>query len=63
LDGLKLRTAKKGAHLPQFILRRNELSNKLWEQIQLAKCQIEGTQFVVKKCKSVVDRETGLRKP
>jgi hypothetical protein len=62
LDGLKLSTAKKPAHLPQIVLRRNKLSSKLWEQIQLAKSQIEGTQFVVKKYKSVVDRETGLRK-
>ena len=28
----------------------------------MAKSQIDGTQFVVKKYKSVVDRETGLRK-
>jgi hypothetical protein len=62
LEGLKLSTAKKPTHLPQIVLRRNKLSNKLWEQIQLAKSQIEGTQFVVKKYKSVLDRETGLRK-
>jgi hypothetical protein len=62
LDILKLSTAKKPTHLPQIVLRRNKLSNKLWEQIQLAKSQIEGTQFVVKKYKSVVDKETGLRK-
>ena len=62
LDTLKLSTAKKPAHLPQIVLRRNKLSNKLWEQIQLAKSQIEGTQFVVKKFRSVVDKETGLRK-
>jgi hypothetical protein len=62
LDGLKLSTAKKPSHLPQIVLRRNKLSSKLWEQIQLAKSQIEGTQFVVKKYKSVVNRETGLRK-
>ena len=62
LDTLKLSTAKKLTHLPQIVLRRNKLSNKLWEQIQLAKSQIEGTQFVVKKYKSVVDKETGLRK-
>ena len=62
LDTLKLSTAKKPTHLPQIVLRRNKLSSKLWEQIQLAKSQIEGTTFVVKKYKSVVDRETGLRK-
>ena len=62
LDGLKLSTAKKPSHLPQIVLRRNKLSNKLWEQIQLAKSQIDGTPFVVKKFRSVVDKETGLRK-
>lgn len=62
IDTLKLSTAKKPTHLPQIVLRRNKLSNKLWEQIQLAKSQIEATPFVVKKYKSVVDRETGLRK-
>lgn len=62
LDTLKLSSAKKPTHLPQIVLRRNKLSNKLWEQIQLAKSQIEGTTFVVKKYKSVIDKETGLRK-
>ena len=62
LGGLKLSTAKKPAHIPAIVFRRNKLSNKLWEQIQLAKSQIDGTQFVVKKFRSVVDKETGLRK-
>ena len=62
LDGLKLSTAKKPAHIPQVIFRRNKLSSKLWEQIQLAKSQIDGTQFSVKKFRTVKDRETGLRK-
>jgi hypothetical protein len=62
LDGLKLSTAKKPTHLPQIVLRRNKLSNKLWEQIQLAKSQIDGTPFVVKKFRSIIDKETGLRK-
>jgi hypothetical protein len=62
LDGLKLSTAKKPAHIPQVVFRRNKLSNKLWEQIQLAKSQIDGTQFVVKKFRTVKDKETGLRK-
>jgi len=62
LDGLKLSTAKKPAHLPQIVLRRNKLSNKLWEQIQLAKSKIDGTAFAVKKFRTVKDKETGLRK-
>ena len=62
LDGLKLSTAKKPAHIPQVVFRRNKLSNKLWEQIQLAKSQIDGTAFAVKKFRTVKDKETGLRK-
>ncbi|MEA9568216.1 DUF6641 family protein [Polynucleobacter sp. AP-Nickl1-40-C4] len=62
LDGLKLSTAKKPAHIPAVVFRRNKLSNKLWEQIQLAKSQIDGTSFAVKKFRTVKDKETGLRK-
>lgn len=62
LEGLKLGTAKKSAHIPQVVFRRNKLSNKLWEQIQLAKSQIDGTSFAVKKFRTVKDAETGLRK-
>jgi hypothetical protein len=62
LDGLKLSAAKKPAHIPIVVFRRNKLSIKLWEQIQLAKSQIDGTLFVVKKFRTVKDKETGLRK-
>ncbi len=62
LDSLKLTTAKKPTHITAVVFRRNKLSNKLWEQIQLAKSQIEGTPFVVTKFKSVKDKETGLRR-
>lgn len=62
LNALKLTTAKKPTHIPQIVFRRNKLSNKLWEQIQLAKSHIDGTPFVVTKFKSVKDKETGLRR-
>ncbi len=62
LDSLKLTTAKKPTHIPAIVFRRNKLSNRLWEQIQLAKSQIDGTTFVVKKFRSIKDRETGLRR-
>jgi hypothetical protein len=62
LESLKLTTAKKPTHIPAVVFRRNKLSSKLWEQIQLAKSQIEGTPFVVTKFKSIKDKETGLRK-
>jgi hypothetical protein len=62
LDSLKLSTAKKPTHIPAIVFRRNKLSSKLWEQIQLAKSQIEGTTFVVKKFRSITVKETGLRR-
>jgi hypothetical protein len=62
LSTLKLVAVKKLSHMPAIVIRRNKLSSKLWEQIQLAKSQLDGTPFVVMKYRSMVDRETGLRK-
>ena len=62
LISLKLSAAKKPAHLSAVVIRRNKLIAKLWEQIQLAKSQMEGTAFTVKKFRSIKDTETGLRK-
>jgi len=62
LSTLKLVAVKKPLHTPVIVIRRNKLSSKLWEQIQLAKSQLDGTPFVVMKYRSMVDRETGLRK-
>lgn len=62
LDGLKLSTAKKQAHMPTVVIRRNKMATKVWEQIQLAKSQIDGTTFIVKKFRTIKDKETGLRK-
>jgi len=54
--------AKKPQHLPTIQLRRNKLSNKLWEQIQLAKSQITGQPFVITRFRSVKDADSGLRR-
>ena len=62
LSTLKLVAARKPQHMPTIQLRRNKLSNKLWEQIQLAKSQISGQPFVVTRFRSVKDPETGLRR-
>ena len=62
LSTLKLVAAKKPQQMPTIQLRRNKLSNKLWEQIQLAKSQLSGQPFVVTRFRSVKDRDTGLRK-
>lgn len=62
LSNLKLVAIKKPTNMPVVQVRRNKLSSKLWEQIQLAKSQIEGKPFVVTKVRSFTDKETGVRK-
>ena len=62
LSTLKLVATKKPLHQPAIVIRRNKLSCKLWEQIQLAKSQISGQAFTVMKYRSIKDAETGLRK-
>jgi hypothetical protein len=62
LDTLKLVAVKKPTHTPTVVIRRNKLASKVWEQLQLAKSQIEGTKFEVKKYRSYTDKESGLRK-
>ncbi len=62
LSTLKLVATKKPLHQPAIVIRRNKLSTKLWEQIQLAKSQISGQAFTVMKYRSIKDAETGLRK-
>ena len=62
LTALKLVTLKKPVHQPAIVIRRNKLSSRLWEQIQLAKGQISGTPFVLMKFRSIKDKETGIRK-
>lgn len=62
LNSLKLVATKKPSHTPSIVLRRNKLSNKLWEQIQLANGQINGTPFTTTKLRSFKDKETGLTK-
>jgi hypothetical protein len=62
LSNLKLVAVKKPIHIPALQHRRNKLSAKLWEQINLAQSQIDGKPFVVMKFRSVKDGQTGLRK-
>jgi hypothetical protein len=62
LSTLKLVATKKPQQMPTIQLRRNKLSAKLWEQIQLARSQINGQPFIVTRFRSVKDRDTGLRK-
>ncbi|MDH6525673.1 DUF6641 family protein [Polynucleobacter sphagniphilus] len=62
LSNLKLVDVKKPRNMPVIVVRRNKLSSKLWEQIQLAKGQMSGTPFVLMKFRSIKDKETGIRK-
>ena len=62
LTSLKLVAAKKPAKQPPVVQRRNKLSNKLWEQVQLARAQKSGETFLPTRMRSVRDPETGLRK-
>ena len=62
LDTLKLVAVKKPTYTPTVVIRRQKLASKVWEQLQLAKSQIEGTKFEVKKYRSYTDKESGLRK-
>ncbi|MDE1892661.1 MAG: hypothetical protein KGI13_09245 [Betaproteobacteria bacterium] len=62
LATLKLVSVKKPRQIAPILMRRNKLSTKIWEQIQLAKSQQDGSQFQVMKNKTFIDKETGLRK-
>lgn len=55
LSTLNFTDTKRPKSLSPIQLRRNKLSNKLWEQIQLAKSKIEHTHFVIKRRVTVKD--------
>ena len=57
LASLKLVTAKKPSNVPPVVHRRNKLSSKVYEQIQLARCQNEGTAFAPTRTKTVTNAE------
>jgi hypothetical protein len=62
LSTLKLSTAVKPTHMPAVQVRRNKMSRRLWEQIELARAQQSGTEFAPVKQRSYLDKETGLRR-
>ncbi len=62
ISELKLVADKKPRNMPVIVVRRNKLAAKLWEQIQLAKSQIDGTPFVIHKFRSVRDPESGVKR-
>ena len=61
LQSLKVTAAKKSVGNNPQVFRRMKLARKLWEQIQLAKAQAEGTQFTQTKNRTVIDAD-GIRR-
>ncbi len=61
IDKLNFVTTHKPTHQPPVVHRRNKLSNKLWEQIQLAKSQLDGKPLAINKRKTVKDIEGNLK--
>ena len=61
LQSLKVTAAKKAVGNNPQVLRRMKLARKLWEQIQLAKSQADGTNFTMTRFRSVVDPDGSRR--
>jgi hypothetical protein len=59
LANLKLIAAKRPTQISPVQLRRNKVSNRLWEQIQLAKAKQEGKIYAPTKTRKLTDKETG----
>lgn len=59
LSNLKFVNAKRPIHIPAVQVRRNKLSNKLYEQIKLATALRDGSTYAPTHLRSVRDRETG----
>lgn len=61
LATLKLVAAKKPTFVPPVQARRNKLSLRLWEQIELAKAQRNGTVFAPTRTKTIRDEDGNSR--
>jgi hypothetical protein len=61
LQSLKVTAAKKTVSNNPQVHRRMKLARKLWEQIQLAKSQADGTQFTMTRFRSVMDPDGSRR--
>ena len=61
LEALKLVTVNKPTKLPAVVQRRNKLSDKLWEQIQLAKAKNSGTIYAPLISKRLKDLEGNIK--
>ena len=61
LQSLKVTAAKKAIGNNPHVHRRMKLARKVWEQIQLAKSQADGTTFTLTRFRSVVDPDGSRR--
>lgn len=61
LDTLKLTDAARPKNQPPVMERRSKLSKKLWEQMELAKARNTGTNFTVKRFRTLKDLEGNVR--
>lgn len=61
LQSLKVTAAKKSIGNNPQVHRRMKLARKLWEQIQLAKSQADGTQFTMTRFRTVTDPDGSRR--
>ena len=61
LETLNLVAVSKPAKLPTVVQRRNKLSDKLWEQIQLAQAKNTGTTFAPLKAKRLKDLKGNIK--
>ncbi len=54
-NNLKFTANIKPRNQPPIVQRRSKLITRLWEQIQLAKCQLNGTELTVRRRKNIKD--------
>ncbi len=60
LANFKFTAAKKPTQQPAVVQRRNKLSRKLFEQIELAKAQRDGRVYAPTRMRRYKDAETGI---
>lgn len=61
LTALKMVTAKRTNTQNPVLMRRNKLSNKLWEQMELVRAHSEGRLYAPTKFKTFANKITGER--
>ena len=62
LTALKFVAAKRPVVASPIVQRRNKISSRLWEQIELARALADGKTFAPIRLRTIVDKHTGERK-